>query len=101
MYPGECMLRINRKERTLSALERREIADAGFWERRDIQQMMVQSEDVFFAEMGEELQLIGEEIRPADFVEDRIDLLAVDPEGSLVVIELKRDSHKLQLLQAI
>lgn len=55
----------------------------------------------FFAEMDEELLLIGEEVRPTDFVDDRIDLLAIDKEGSSVVIEIKRGSHKFHLLQAL
>jgi hypothetical protein len=47
------------------------------------------------------LLLLGQEIRPTDVVDDRIDLLAIDPNGATVIIELKRDSHKLQLLQAL
>ena len=51
--------------------------------------------------MGESLMLIGDEIRPAEFVDDRIDLLAIDKHGSSVIIELKRGSDKLHLLQAL
>jgi hypothetical protein len=45
--------------------------------------------------------LIGEEVQPTDFVADRIDLLAVDSEGVIVIIEIKRSADRLQLLQAI
>jgi hypothetical protein len=45
--------------------------------------------------------LIGEEVRPADFVDDKIDLLAVDTQGRSVIVELKRGANKLHLLQAI
>ena len=57
--------------------------------------------DPFFRELGERLLLVGEELRPAEFVDDRIDLLAVDETGGTVIIELKRGGHKLHLLQAI
>ena len=63
--------------------------------------MIKANPDAFFTEMGESLLLIGDEVRPTDFVEDRIDLLAVDQQGALVVVELKRGSNKLQLLQAL
>lgn len=70
-------------------------------ERADLQAMLVNSWPNFTAELGEELLLIGQEVAPSDSVADRIDLLALDDSGSLVVIELKRGTHRLQLLQAI
>jgi len=63
--------------------------------------MIKNSADAFFHEMGEHLLLLGEEVRPSSLVDDRIDLLAVDPHGVVVVIELKRGRDKLQLLQAL
>lgn len=44
--------------------------------------------------------IIGEEIRPSDIVADRIDLLAIGPDGASVILELKRGSHRMHLLQA-
>jgi hypothetical protein len=55
----------------------------------------------FCEEIGESLLVIGQKVRPSDAVPDRIDILAIDDPGTSVVIELKRGSHKLQLLQAI
>ena len=63
--------------------------------------MICNSPDEFFKEMDEELLLLGEEVKPAEFVDDRIDLLAIDKQGSVVVMELKRGSNKLHLLQAL
>jgi len=95
------MLRINRKAQTLTSLEQRHLPEAGLKERDDIQKMIRQSPEAFFAEMGEELLLVGEEVRPTDFVDDRIDMLAIDKQGAGVVVELKRGSKKLQLLQSL
>jgi hypothetical protein len=97
------MLRIDKSNKTLIALERKTMRESGYWERRDIQEMICHAPTIFREELGEQEQfhLIGSEIKPTDFVEDRIDLLAVDPDGGAVIIEIKRDSHKLHLLQAL
>jgi hypothetical protein len=95
------MLRLNRDTKQLVRLPYKKMAEAGLLERADIQRMIRLSADEFFADLGEHLLLIGEEVMPADIVADRIDLLAVDSEGALVVIELKRSNDKLQLLQAL
>jgi hypothetical protein len=63
--------------------------------------MICASPGSFCEEIGEKLLVIGQEVRPSDFVSDRIDILALDEAGSAVVIELKRGTHKLQLLQAL
>ncbi len=95
------MLRIDRNGRALQRIETRSLGDAGLRERADIQAMLVNSWPMFTAELGEDLLLLGQEISPSDSVADRIDVLALDEQGSLVVVELKRGSHRLQLLQAI
>jgi hypothetical protein len=77
------------------------MAQVGLLERGDLQHMIRQSPDAFFQELGEDLKLVGEEIKPADFVDDRIDLLAIDKLGRSAILELKRGTHKLHLLQAI
>ena len=95
------MLRIDRNNHRLLPLERRPLSELGLLERHDIQRMIRESADNFFSEMGEPLKLIGEEIKPSEVVNDRIDLLAVDKDGAAVVIELKRGNNKLHLLQAL
>ena len=94
------MLRIDRKSHSLTRLDRASFADAGHKER-SVQAKIRESPEVFFAEMGETLLLVGEEVRPSELVNDRIDLLALDEHGSAVVIELKRGSDRLQPLQAL
>src|SRR5687767_15025074 len=72
-------------------------------ERADFQRMIASSWSAFANELGfPGLKLLGEELTPHESVRDRIDLLAFDEDESKVaVIELKRESHKLQLLQAL
>lgn len=53
----------------------------------DIQKWIAEHSDV----LGEELLIIADEYRDFDKTRERPDLLAVDGDGNLVVIELKRD----------
>lgn len=94
------MLRIDKTEMKLVRLTKVALADADHWERQ-LQSMICASPDEFCNELGEELWLIGQEVRPSDELSDRIDILAIDGDGRAVVVELKRGSQKLQLLQAI
>ena len=95
------MLKINRNSHTMTRLSEVSLPQAGLKERADLQQMIRNSPEEFFHEMGEKLLLIGEELRPTGAVDDRIDLLALDTDGNCLVIELKRGAHKMQLLQAM
>ena len=71
-------------------------------ERADLQQLIYRNPDQFFqTECNEDVFVLNQEVIPSDRVGDRIDILAVDSKGKTVVIELKRGSDKLQLLQAI
>lgn len=95
------MLRIDRNARTLARLAPTPMAEAALLERADLQRMIRNSAADFFAELGEEMLAVAEEVRPSEVVDDRIDLLALDRDGAAVVVELKRGAHKLQLLQAL
>ena len=64
-----------------------EFADLGFQERRDIQEWVANNPGI----LGDELLIIGKEFSGFDRTNERLDLLAVDADGKLVVIELKRD----------
>lgn len=95
------MLRIEKDSKALTTLGKVTLPDSGITERYDLQKMICNSPDAFFEEMSEEILLLGEEVKPTDAVENRIDLLGIDKDGNTVVIELKRGSHKLHLLQAL
>ncbi|MEZ6142115.1 MAG: hypothetical protein R3B84_16250 [Zavarzinella sp.] len=95
------MLKIDRNNQTFTPLDTPTLASLSITERYDLQEFISNSPDAFFKEIGQELFLLGKELEPSKTVHDRIDLLAVDKEGTCVVIELKRGSHKLQMLQAI
>ena len=59
----------------------------GLRERRDIQEWVAANPSI----LGADLLIIGKEFNGFDRTDERLDLLAVDGDGKLVVIELKRD----------
>jgi len=95
------MLKIDRTNQSFSLLDAPTLADVSITERYDLQEIISNSPDDFFTEIGQELFLLGKEMEPSKNVGDRIDLLAIDKVGTCVVIELKRGNHKLHMLQAI
>ncbi len=96
------MLKFDLGAKTLSPLTRSSMAESNILERGDLQQAIRGSWEAFRNEMGmPELILLGEEIQPCADCKDRIDLLALDSDGHLVIIELKRGRERLQLMQAI
>ena len=98
------MMRIEKSSsgEKLISLPKLKLGEANYKEREHLQSMIVASPDVFFGEVDEELLVIGQERQPRpDYVGDRIDVLALDPSGTVIIVELKRDRDKLQLLQSL
>ena len=59
----------------------------GLEERRDIQEWVVANPEI----LGDDLLIITKEFSDFDQTSERLDLLAIDHDGKLVIIELKRD----------
>ena len=68
-------------------IEEVEFSSLGFQERRDIQEWVAANPGI----LGDDLLIVGKEFNGFDRTNERLDLLAVDTEGKLVIIELKRD----------
>ncbi|MDE2867858.1 MAG: endonuclease NucS [Chloroflexota bacterium] len=81
------LFRINPENRESEKIAEVEFASLGFQERRDIQEWVAANPGI----LGEDLLIIGKEFSGFDRTDERLDLLAVDADGNLVVIELKRD----------
>jgi hypothetical protein len=98
------MLKIDLDNRALEPTLTQTLIEAGIKERPDLQGLIERNSKVFFDEIGlGDAVFLGAEVKPAnDMVGDRIDLLAYNnKDGTIIVIELKRGSNKLHLLQGI
>ena len=81
------LFRISPENRESDRIEEVDFARLGFQERRDIQEWVAANPGI----IGDDLLIIGKEFSGFDRTSERLDLLAVDFTGRLVVIELKRD----------
>ena len=81
------LFRINPENRESERIEEVDFARLGLQERRDIQEWVAANPGI----LGEDLLIIGKEFSGFDRTDERLDLLAVDADGKLVIIELKRD----------
>lgn len=95
------MLQLNTQERTLTSIPETTLTTESILERYGLQAAIVSSWKTFCEELGESLIFVGQEVNPHVSCRDSIDILALDYDGRPVVIELKRDKNKLQLLQAL
>jgi len=88
----------DKKNKVFSPSEETDFKSHEIMERKDIEKWVVDFPEI----LGEELLIITTEYDKFDKTKERLDLLAVDKHGKLVVVELKReDSGKSVELQAI
>jgi len=97
------MYQIDLDKKILKKIDTTVLKNENLLERYHLQQYIFNSWEIFKNDIGYPgAILLGQEIKPHDSVQDSIDLLAFDQNSScLIVIELKRDKNKLQLLQAL
>ena len=100
---GEFAFRIDPDTREAVPLEMADLASFGFWERRDLQEWIIKQPEI----IEPDLLLVATEFdrwQARDHaVADRLDLLFLDSDGSLLVAELKRgeapDTTELQAVK--
>ena len=81
------MYQIDKENNDLIKLEPRQFADLGFRERDHLQEWIAKNPEV----LGEELLIIQKEYAGFNDTKERLDLLAIDKDGGLVVVENKLD----------
>lgn len=83
---------------TLEGLKEQKLSKLGVLERQDLQEWTIEQPRI----LGEEMLIITSEYANFQDTRDRLDILALDPTGKLVVVELKRDrADRTTDLQAI
>ena len=81
------MYLINKEKNRLEKLDEKTFAELGFRERENLQEWIANNPLVF----GEELLIIQKEFSGFNDTNERLDLLALDKNGDLVIIENKLD----------
>ena len=81
------MFRVYSDSRIPEPVNEVDFANVGVREREHIQEWIASHPDI----LGEDLLVIGKEFSEFDLTNERLDLLAVDADGKLVIVELKRD----------
>lgn len=81
------MYLINKKENRIDKLIQKSFSELGFKERENLQVWLENNPEA----LGEELLIIQKEFSGFSDTKERLDLLAIDKQGNLVVIENKLD----------
>lgn len=81
------MFRIDRSTNRITKLKEVRFADLAFSERNHLQEWLANQPDA----LGEDLLVIQKEFAGFDDTKERLDLLALDKKGALVIIENKLD----------
>ncbi|MFC0161751.1 hypothetical protein CDZ97_23785 [Mameliella alba] len=85
------MFQIDRSANRLRKLERTSFSEVGFREREHLQEWLASMPEALGETLGDDLLIIQKEFDGFDGTRERLDLLALDRNGQLVVIENKLD----------
>ena len=81
------MYKIDKESNRIAPLAEKSFCDLGFTERQHLQEWLAHTPEA----LGEELLIIQKEFDGFDDTRERLDLLALDKDGNLVIIENKLD----------
>lgn len=85
------MYKIDTTHNRISAIEAKRFSELGFGERKHLQEWLENCPQALAQEEGEELLIIQKEFDGFNDTRERLDLLALDKDGNLVIIENKLD----------
>lgn len=82
------MYRVDKKDKTTDKIKEISFKECGLSERKDLQEWIANNPTI----LGEELLIIQKEFDGFSDTNERLDLLAIDKNGNLVIIENKLDN---------
>lgn len=85
------MYKVDRPSNSLQSLQEVSFSSLGFTERYHLQEWLAKNPQALTRENDDELLIIQKEFAGFDDTKERLDLLAIDKKGNLVIIENKLD----------
>lgn len=85
------MYKVDRPTNSLHSLQEVSFSSLGFTERYHLQEWLAKNPQTLTRESDDELLIIQKEFAGFDDTKERLDLLAIDKKGNLVIIENKLD----------
>lgn len=89
MWRNKVIFEVSDNLKDVKKIENDNFINLKIWERQHIEEWIRKSPDI----LGEELLIVSTEFDQFEGSRDRIDILAIDRQGNLVVIEIKRDPY--------
>jgi hypothetical protein len=86
---GRAIIEVDRKASATRELPAVALKDLGILERGDLQEWILKSP----ALLGKDIKVLDYEFDQFSAKRDRVDILALDTDGRVVIVELKRDEH--------